>query len=87
MGTDASEYTARIGGDVRYEVTPQLRLLGTVNPDFDNIEQAVERIDFSYGERYVEDRRPFFSEGGNLYTDLTDFFYSRRVSSIWIRWA
>ena len=78
MGTDASEYTARIGGDVRYEVTPQLRLVGTVNPDFDNIEQAVEGIDFSYGERYVEDRRPFFSEGGNLYR-FNDFFYSRRI--------
>ena len=81
MGTDTSEYTARIGGDVRYEVTPQLRLIGTVNPDFDNIEQAVEGIDFSYGERYVEDRRPFFSEGGNLYR-FDKFFYSRRVADM-----
>ena len=81
MGTDASEYTARIGGDVRYEVTPQLRLIGTVNPDFDNIEQAVESIDFSYGERYIEDRRPFFSEGGNLY-QFDKFFYSRRVADM-----
>ena len=80
-GTDASEYTARIGGDVRYEVTQQLRLIGTVNPDFDNIEQAVESIDFSYGERYVEDRRPFFSEGGNLY-QFDKFFYSRRVADM-----
>ncbi len=81
MGTDANEYTARIGGDIRYEVTPQLRLIGTVNPDFDNIEQAVESIDFSYGERYVEDRRPFFSEGGNLYR-FDRFFYSRRVADM-----
>ena len=81
MGTDASEYTARIGGDVRYEVTSQLRLIGSVNPDFDNIEQAVEGIDFSYGERYVEDRRPFFSEGGNLYR-FDKFFYSRRVADM-----
>ena len=80
-GTDQSEYTARVGGDVRYEVTPQLRLLGTVNPDFENIEQAVEGIDFSYGERYVEDRRPFFSEGGNLYR-FDRFFYSRRVTDM-----
>ena len=39
-------YTARAGADFRYEVTPQLRLIGTANPDFDNIEQAVEGIDF-----------------------------------------
>ncbi|MDE0010949.1 MAG: DUF5916 domain-containing protein [Candidatus Poribacteria bacterium] len=73
-----SEYTARAGADLRYEVTPQLRLIGTANPDFDNIEQAVEGIDFSYGERYVEDRRPFFSEGGNVY-NLGNLFHSRRI--------
>ena len=72
------EYTARAGADIRYEVTPQLRLIGTANPDFDNIEQAVEGIDFSYGERYVPDRRPFFSEGGNVYR-LGRLFHSRRI--------
>jgi hypothetical protein len=59
-------------------VAPQLRLIGTANPDFDNIEQAVEGIDFSYGERYVPDRRPFFSEGGNVYR-LGRLFHSRRI--------
>ncbi len=44
------KYTARAGADLRYEVTPQLRLISTVNPDFDNIEQSVEGIDFSYSE-------------------------------------
>ena len=76
--TDEREYTARAGTDLRYEVTPQLRLIGTANPDFDNIEQAVEGIDFSYGERYVPDRRPFFSEGGNVYR-LGQLFHSRRI--------
>lgn len=76
--TDEREYTARAGGDLRYEVTPQLRLIGTANPDFDNIEQAVEGIDFSYGERYVEDRRPFFSEGGNVY-NVGGLLHSRRI--------
>ena len=41
------ESTARAGADLRYEITPQLRLIGTVNPDFENVEQAVEGIDFS----------------------------------------
>ena len=76
--TEEREYTARAGADVRYEVTPQLRLIGTANPDFENIEQAVEGIDFSYGERYVSDRRPFFSEGGNVYR-LGRLFHSRRI--------
>ena len=76
-----SAYTARAGADLRYEVTPQLRLIGTANPDFDNIEQAVEGIDFSYGERYVPDRRPFFSEGGNVY-NVGQLFYSRRIEDM-----
>ena len=76
--TDERVYTARGGADIRYEVTPQLRLIGTANPDFDNIEQAVEGIDFSYGERYVPDRRPFFSEGGNVY-NVGRLFHSRRI--------
>lgn len=76
--TNEREYTARGGADLRYEVTQQLRLIGTANPDFDNIEQAVEGIDFSYGERYVEDRRPFFSEGSNVY-NLRPLFHSRRI--------
>ena len=76
-----SAYTARAGADLRYEVTPQLRLIGTANPDFDNIEQAVEGIDFSYGERYVPDRRPFFSEGGNVYK-VGQLFYSRRIEDM-----
>ena len=79
--TDERTYTARAGADIRYEVTPQLRFIGTANPDFDNIEQAVEGIDFSYGERYVPDRRPFFSEGGNVYR-LGRLFHSRRIADM-----
>ena len=72
------EPPVRAGADFRYEITPQLRLIGAANPDFENIEQAVEGIDFSYGERYVPDRRPFFSEGGNIYQS-GNFFHSRRI--------
>ena len=75
------ESTARVGTDLRYEVTPQLRLIGTVNPDFENVEQAVEGIDFSYGERYVPDHRPFFSEGGNVY-NVGQLFHSRRIEDM-----
>ena len=74
--TEDREPPVRVEADVRYEVTPQLRLVGAANPDFENIEQTVEGIDFSYGERYVADRRPFFSEGGNIFGD---YFHSRRI--------
>jgi hypothetical protein len=74
--------TARSGLDVRSRLSPTLTLVGTVNPDFANVEEAVEGIDFSYGERFIPDRRPFFQEG----QDTRDvgglnerYFYSRRI--------
>lgn len=79
--TEQRGYSARAGGDLRYEVTPQLRIVGTANPDFENLERSVEGIDFSYGERYVADRRPFFSEGSNVYR-LGKLFHSRRIEDM-----
>ncbi len=73
--------SARAGLDVRYAVTPQMTLVGTANPDFDNVEQDVEGIDFSYGARFVSDRRPFFQEGQNVFS-LDRYYHSRRISDV-----
>ncbi|HIE27912.1 TPA: hypothetical protein EYP66_11555, partial [Candidatus Poribacteria bacterium] len=73
--------TARAGMDVRYTFTSQFTLVGTLNPDFENVEQAVEGIDFSYGARFVPDRRPFFLEGKNVY-NLWEFYHSRQISEM-----
>lgn len=75
------ESPVRMGADIRYEVTPQLRLIGTIKPDFENIEQEVEGIDFSYGERFISDKRPFFLEGGHVYS-LGPYFHSPRIRDI-----
>jgi hypothetical protein len=72
----------RSGVDARYTPTPTLTLVGTVNPDFQNVEEAVESVDFSYGERFVPDYRPFFQEGAAVYNVggvPGQYFYSRRV--------
>jgi hypothetical protein len=63
----------RSGLDVRSTLTPSLTLVGTINPDFANVEEAVEGIDFSYGERFVPDRRPFFLEGARFYGGSSEF--------------
>ena len=80
--TDEREYTTRAGADLRYEVTPQLRLIGTANPDFENIEQAVEGIDFSYGERFVPDRRPFLFRRRQCLQSFGRLFHSRRITDM-----
>lgn len=73
---------ATAGLDVRAALTPSLTGVLTVNPDFGTVERAVEGIDFSYSERYVPDRRPFFMEAERFYAEDTlvgRFFYSQRV--------
>jgi hypothetical protein len=72
----------RAGLDLRDALTPSLTLVGTINPDFQNVEEAVESIDFSYGERFVPDYRPFFQEGASNYSISGvpgQYFYSRRI--------
>jgi hypothetical protein len=74
----------RAGLDLRAALTPSLTFVGTLNPDFANVEEAVEGIDFSYGERFVPDRRPFFQEGAGIYHlegETGQYFYSGRVGN------
>ena len=68
---------ARGGFDVKYPFANDSLGLLSIKPDFSSIEQDVETIDFSYTERQLSDRRPFFQEW-NLGTS-TALFYSRRV--------
>lgn len=77
--------SARGGVDLRYRPTQELTAVMTINPDFQNIEGDVEGIDFTRGERYVDDRRPFFREGADTFQSWTtsgSYFYSRRIEHI-----
>jgi hypothetical protein len=53
------------GLDVRYQPTPELTSVGTLNPDFSTVEGAVQSVGFTRSERFVPDQRPFFQEGGD----------------------
>jgi hypothetical protein len=64
--------------------------LATLNPDFSNIEDVVETIDFTFVERYLPEYRPFFQEGsgympyqgGKWSRGPVNLFYSRRIGEI-----
>ena len=71
----------RLGLDVKHAVTPSLTGLVTVNPDWRNVEQEVDSVDFSYTERKLPDSRPFFQEGANVFP-LANIFYTRRIKGI-----
>lgn len=77
----------RAGLDARYQPSPEITAVGTLNPDFASVEGAVESIAFSRSERFVPDRRPFFLEGRDYLTggasyQLGKLFYSRRIEAV-----
>ncbi|MCH8274364.1 MAG: hypothetical protein IH851_06205 [Armatimonadetes bacterium] len=55
------------GVDFRQQFPPQLDALGTINPDFENVEGAILGIEFSRFERLTDERRPFFTEGEEFF--------------------
>ena len=71
----------RFGMDVKYPLTTGLTGVATLFPDFQTVEQAVTDLSFSYTEKYVPDRRPFFAEGGGFSQD-SFLFYSQRISAV-----
>jgi hypothetical protein len=83
------EFTA--GGDLKYRVTSNLLLNGTVNPDFGQVEADPSELNLSAFETFFRERRPFFVEGKGLFTFNVNcvvvvdcntgegLFYSRRI--------
>lgn len=67
LRTDGERSQIRMGLDARYQPTPELTVVGAINPDFATVEGAVQGIFFSRAERFVPDRRPFFLEGEDYF--------------------
>lgn len=71
------------GLDFKASLNPNSLLVGTVNPDFRNIENQVLSLDFSYFERLASESRPFFQEGSGYRGVGFDsrIFASQRIRS------
>jgi hypothetical protein len=70
-----------VGVDSRVVMPSGMTGLLSVNPDFQDVAQEVESIDFTYTERHLDDARPFFVEGRGFYPD-DSVFYSRRLEDM-----
>jgi hypothetical protein len=71
-----------LGGNVRWGVTSNLTLNGTVNPDFSQVEADASQ--FSYDPRtavFFPEKRPFFLEGIEQFTTPNNLIYTRRVAA------
>jgi hypothetical protein len=71
-----------MGADLKYGLTSNLTLDGTINPDFGQVEADPAVLNLTAFETRFEERRPFFLEGMSIFQfgpDPEQAFYSRRI--------
>lgn len=82
-GTDAWDYQrgeARAGATVRWGITNNLTLNGTVNPDFSQVEADAGQFQFDPRRAvFFPERRPFFIDGIEQFQTPNGLVYTRRV--------
>ena len=71
------------GVDVRYAFSQNVSADLTVNPDFATIEADQEQINLTRFEVSLKEKRNFFLEGSEIYSQRIKLFYSRRISDIY----
>ncbi len=74
---DATDF----GLTARWGVTPDLTLLGTVNPDFSQVESDAAQLDVNnqFALFYAE-KRPFFLEGADYFATGINVAYTRNIA-------
>ena len=79
-GYDAS--TPELGGNVRWGVTSNLTMNGTVNPDFSQVEADAGQTQFDPRRAvFFPEKRPFFLEGSENFQTPNQLIYTRRIVS------
>lgn len=79
---DGTNFDGRVGTDLKMGLGPNLTLDATVNPDFGQVEADPAVVNLTDFETFFSERRPFFIEGSQLFTDgLPAYFYSRRIGA------
>jgi len=90
LETDSTEIKPRASLNFKWDITPQITLNATVLPDFAQIESDPFKLNLDRYPVYLEERRPFFLEGkdvfrmfdfgeGKGFFDPLEIFYSRKI--------
>ena len=70
----------QIGGNVRWGITTNLTLNGTVRPDFSQIEADAGQFTFDPRQAlFFPEKRPFFLEASELFSTPSNLVYTRRI--------
>lgn len=70
------------GGDIRWRPSSSVGVDLTINPDFALVEADVETINLTRFELRIAEKRPFFLEGNEMYSQRIEQFYSRRIGDL-----
>lgn len=77
-----TDRTAELGGNVRWGITPNLTLNGTINPDFSQVEaDASQIVTDPRRALFFPEKRPFFLEGIEQFSTPNQLIYSRRIAA------
>ena len=84
-GMDASfdeDFTDPLGVNVRWGISSNLTLNGTLNPDFSQVEADVAQIEFDPRRQvFFPEKRPFFLDGIEMFSSPTNLVYTRRIAN------
>ncbi len=70
----------QIGGNVRWGVSDNLNLNGTIKPDFSQVESDAGQLAFDPRQAlFFPEKRPFFLEGSELFQVPQGLIYTRRI--------
>lgn len=68
------------GLTVQWGMTPNLNLNGTLNPDFSQVEADARQLDINQPfALFYQEKRPFFTEGGDFFTTPFNAVYTRTL--------
>lgn len=71
-----------LGLNVRWGISNNMTLNGTVNPDFSQVEADAAQIQFDPREAvFISERRPFFLDGIEQFQSPTNLIYTRRIAN------
>ena len=66
--------------NLRWGITPNLTMNGTVNPDFSQVESDAGQFSFDPRQAlFFPEKRPFFLDGIEQFSTPNNLIYTRRV--------
>lgn len=81
-GDSDRRFVPRYGGDLEYRPGAAMSALVTFLPDYAYVESDPATINLTPSETWLEEKRPFFTEGAELFDTGNDIVYTRRLTEV-----